>query len=39
MFARQAPITTSDRKKPIVAVVWIQLVCRPRFASGACSAT
>ena len=39
MFARQAPITTSDRKNPTDAVVWIQLVCRPRFSSGACSAT
>jgi len=38
-FARQAPITTSDTKKPSVAVVWIQLVCSPRLWSGACSAT
>ena len=27
------------RKNPRVAVVWIQLVCNPRFSSGACSAT
>jgi hypothetical protein len=39
MLARQPPITTSEMKKPMVAVVWIQLVCRPRFESGACSAT
>ena len=36
---RQPPITTSDTKKPSVAVVWIQLVCKPRLWSGACSAT
>ena len=39
MFARQAPITTSETKNPSVAVVWIQLVCSPRLLSGACSAT
>src|SRR5579862_3689000 len=36
---RQSPITARDRKKPSVAVVWIQLVSYPRLPCGACSAT
>jgi hypothetical protein len=28
---RQVPITSSDRKNPNVAVVWIQLVAAPRL--------
>ena len=33
------PMTTSASSRPIVAVVWIQLVFWPRFSSGLCSAT
>ena len=36
---RQARITSSERKRPRVAVVWIQLVKKPRRPFGACSAT
>src|SRR5690348_16326365 len=32
-------ITKRLRKSPMVAVVWIQLVYRPRLPGGACSAT
>ena len=32
-------MTTSEMKKPTVAVVWIQLVNSPRRPAGACSAT
>ena len=39
MDMRQASTTSSDRNRPMVAVVWIQLVYSPRFPSGACSAT
>jgi hypothetical protein len=37
--ARVTPITASASSSPRVAVVWIQLVICPRFASGECSAT
>src|SRR5579862_568290 len=37
--ARQPKMTRSERNKPKVAVVWIQLVYRPRLPCGACSAT
>ena len=30
---------SSAAKKPIVAVVWIQAVLKPRLLSGECSAT
>ena len=39
MALRIPRITASERKKPSVAVVWIQLVYAPRFPAGACSAT
>ena len=32
-------ITSSDRNRPIVAVVWIHEVNRPRLPCGECSAT
>ncbi len=32
-------MTSSDRNRPMVAVVWIQAVKAPRLPSGACSAT
>ncbi len=37
--ARVPRTTTSDRNMPVVAVVWIQLVKKPRRPGGACSAT
>ena len=37
--ARVPSTTTSDRNMPVVAVVWIQLVKKPRRWFGACSAT
>ncbi len=36
---RVSRITISDRNRPSVAVVWIQLVYAPRLPCGACSAT
>ena len=36
---RQARMTRSERNRPTVAVVWIQLVKKPRLFGGACSAT
>ena len=37
--SRTTRITSSDRNRPIVAVVWMKLVYRPRLPLGACSAT
>ena len=34
-----ARITRSERNRPTVAVVWIQLVKKPRLSAGACSQT
>ena len=39
MFVRKMRMTASARKNPMVAVVWIHAVYRPRLLSGACSAT
>ncbi|MOA67445.1 hypothetical protein D3C78_1946300 [compost metagenome] len=36
---RQARITSNDRNRPSVAVVWIHEVKKPRLPLGACSAT
>ncbi|MNT62638.1 hypothetical protein D3C72_2003760 [compost metagenome] len=36
---RQARITSSERNRPRVAVVWIHEVKKPRLPLGACSAT
>ncbi|MNH41500.1 hypothetical protein D3C79_1030130 [compost metagenome] len=36
---RQARITSNDRNRPSVAVVWIHEVKKPRRPLGACSAT
>ncbi|CAM5626186.1 hypothetical protein RLIN73S_07031 [Rhodanobacter lindaniclasticus] len=35
----QPRITSSDRNRPKVAVIWMKLVYRPRLPGGACSAT
>ena len=34
-----AKMTMSERRRPLVAMALIQLVCRPRLPGGACSAT
>ena len=39
MVLRQIQMMISARRRPTVAVVWIQLVDRPRLSVGACSAT
>ena len=36
---RTMPMTSRAANMPTVAVVWIQLVARPRFSSDECSAT
>ena len=39
IVSRTVRITTSDSSRPMVAVVWMKLVYRPRLPFGACSAT